>query len=107
MKKITLLLLITMVFIGCNQQDNADKNTINNTNVEAVTAIKSIQLNVTGMTCEGCENTVQDRLINIDGVISAQASYKSELAMVSFDSTKVSKEVIAEAINSLGYKVEN
>ncbi len=66
----------------------------------------TLELSVSGMTCEGCENTVESTLSDIDGVVSAEASHTKAITNVTYDSTKVTREALAMAINKLGYKVE-
>lgn len=69
------------------------------------TAVKTIELHVTGMTCEGCENTITTAVTELPGVTKSVASFREELASVSFDTTQVSIETITETINNLGYTV--
>lgn len=72
-----------------------------------VAALKTIELNVSGMTCEGCENSVETALTKLEGVASAEASYVKKVASISYDSTKVSTSLLTQTINDLGYHVEN
>lgn len=102
MKKILTLLFAAALFAACSSSGN---KTESNTNID-VAAIKTIQLHVTGMTCEGCENTIMTKVNEIDGVTETQASHVEELATVSFDTTQTSIAAISKIINGLGYAVE-
>ena len=69
--------------------------------------IQELTLNVSGMTCDGCEDHVEHTLVQLTGVIRVTASYSEELAEVEFDVGQTDKKAIIDAINSTGYKVED
>jgi len=60
---------------------------------------------VEGMTCTGCENTVEGSLKNIEGVAEADASFETGKAVVKYDKTLVTAEALEAGIVSRGYKV--
>jgi copper chaperone CopZ len=91
---------------SCNQGTSTGSEK-KQTGEQNLAAVKTIQLNVSGMTCEGCENTVESALTKVDGVVTAEASYVKSVASVSYDTTKVKRELLTETINNLGYHVEN
>lgn len=101
MKKILSLLFVVALFTACN---SSGTKTETNTPTD-LAAIKTVQLHVTGMTCEGCENTVMSKVNEIDGVTESKASHVAELTTVSFDTTRTSIAAISETINGLGYTV--
>lgn len=105
MKNIIILLIIGSVLAACNSKTTSE-NKEQGVSTE-VTALKTIELRVTGMTCEGCEHSVETALTDLKGVVSAQASHQKEITVISYDSTKVKPELLAETINGLGYHVEN
>jgi copper chaperone CopZ len=59
---------------------------------------------VEGMTCSGCERTVQRVIGNLDGVKSSKADLKSSTVSVEYDPGKISIDKIKSAINGVGYK---
>ena len=59
---------------------------------------------VEGMTCSGCERTVQGVVLNLEGVESAKADLNSATVSVEYDAEKVSIDQIQSAINKVGYK---
>lgn len=63
----------------------------------------STTLNVEGMTCAGCEATVEAVLSGVDGVIRAEADRKTETALVRFDATRTQPDALIAAINSQTY----
>lgn len=104
MKKLLFLALSLSVLAGCNStvSDKSDgtKKEVN------VAALKTIEFHVTGMTCEGCENTVKEAVNGAEGVASAEASYTAETTTISYDTTLTDQDKLAAIINDLGYKVE-
>lgn len=101
MKKFLGLLLAIALVASCNP---TSKKSETGTTTD-VAAIKTIELHVTGMTCEGCENSVKKAVNEIKGVTGSSASYTAELTTVSFDTTLTSIEEISEVINNTGYTV--
>lgn len=67
---------------------------------------ESVSLNVNGMKCGGCETTVKDKLMGVDGVISVAADHKGKKVDVDFESAKVSLDKIRDAIGEAGFSVE-
>jgi copper chaperone CopZ len=67
--------------------------------------IQTIEFDVEGMTCAGCEESVKHAVNQLDGILEVIPSYENENTEVKFDNTKTSKEDIEKAINSTGYKV--
>ncbi|RUT79487.1 copper chaperone [Ancylomarina longa] len=65
-----------------------------------------MELNVTGMTCTGCENTVENGLKNMDGVIEVKASHKDNKVILKVEKNKVNRDEISQKIEAVGYKVE-
>ena len=105
MKKIFSVLLMGAFFAACNQTTPVQEQTPAAQTVN-VAAIKTIELHVTGMTCEGCENTVKEAVNKIGGVTESNASFQKEAAIVSFDTTMTNLATITKTIDDLGYKVE-
>ena len=66
---------------------------------------ESVSLNVNGMKCGGCETTVKDKLMVVDGVISVTADHKGKKVEVEFESEKVSLDSIRDVIAEAGFSV--
>ena len=60
--------------------------------------IKVCTLNVTGMTCAGCEAAVRNAARTVQGVKDVKASYAKHAAEVTYDATKTTPEAIAKVI---------
>jgi len=59
---------------------------------------------VEGMTCSGCERTVQKVITNLEGVESAKADLQTSTVSVVYDPEKVSIDQIKTAVDKVGYK---
>ena len=68
--------------------------------------ILNAELSIKGMTCTGCEHSVNAALNNSEGVLEASSSYESGIATVKFDQSKVSVDQLATNVEeATGYKV--
>jgi copper chaperone len=67
---------------------------------------ESVSINVTGMKCGGCENSINGKLSAMDGVLSVKASHVDKRVDVEFDPEKISIEDIEDAIDDAGFSVE-
>ena len=65
--------------------------------------MEQLILNVTGMTCGGCENAVKRAVSRLDGVSDVTASHADNQVVVHYDATKVDRARIADAITKAGY----
>jgi copper chaperone CopZ len=65
--------------------------------------IQTVNLEVVGMTCTGCEETVKYAANELDGIIEVNASYENSNAQIKFDASITSKEEVIKAINATGY----
>ena len=80
--------------------------------VQTVTAIaddnkQQVKFTIQGMTCEGCEEQVNNELAKVIGVLAYKTSYACRNSIVTFDKSKVDLKTIAAAINNTGYKVSS
>jgi len=68
-------------------------------------SIKTIKIDINGMTCEHCAVTISN-LLNMDGIVEKQVSYPNHSAKVIFDAEKLSLSKIISRINDTGqYRV--
>jgi len=73
-----------------------------------VNNIVKAKLNIEGMSCNACEESVNYALKSEKGVVSATSSYKTGIAFVEYDKTKVNSEQLKKAVEEkVGYKVKN
>ena len=62
-------------------------------------------LDVSGMSCTGCESNVIDALESLEGVSSATANHESGEVRVEHDGSTVDEETIGGTIEDAGYEV--
>jgi len=101
MKHLFFVVLIAAFFAGCAGKSSGTGNTA--TSTTEVVANKTVTLAIEGMTCTGCENTIQESVTKVKGVTAIKASHLDSTAVVSFDSTKTSLSAIGDAITEAGY----
>ena len=67
--------------------------------------IQKVEFTISGMTCASCGEHVNHEVNKLTGIISSNASYEKENAIVKFDNSKTNIFEIEKAINSTGYSV--
>jgi copper chaperone len=67
--------------------------------------MQKINIKVTGMTCGGCERSVQNALTSHKGVTSAKADRTAGIVAVEFDPAMIERAAIEKAIAEAGFKV--
>jgi copper chaperone CopZ len=65
------------------------------------------EIKINGMTCTGCEQTIQNSVTGISGVKSIVANHSLGSAVVEFESAKTDTTEIKNKINSTGYVAVN
>jgi copper chaperone len=60
---------------------------------------------VSGMTCGGCERSVQNALTSRKGVSAAKADRTTGTVTVDFDPAQIQKDALAKAITEAGFQV--
>ena len=73
----------------------------------AVDNKQQVKFTIQGMTCEGCEEHVNNELSKVNGVIAFKTSYEDKNSLVTFDKSKVDVKTIEAAINKTGYTVKD
>ena len=68
-------------------------------------AIRQVNLKITGMTCAACEDHVKHEVNKLAGIRTIEVSYLNRNALVTFDTAKTSKQAIEKAVKNTGYKV--
>ncbi len=65
--------------------------------------MEQVTLQVTGMTCGGCENAVKRAVSRLEGVSNVTASHTENHVTVDYDAARVDRATIAAAIVKAGY----
>ncbi|MBL0098410.1 MAG: mercuric transport protein MerTP [Bacteroidetes bacterium] len=79
---------------------------------EATTALavvdykQQVKFTIQGMTCEACEEHVNNELSKVNGVLAYKSSYATRSSFVTFNKSKVDVKTIEAAIKKTGYKVK-
>lgn len=99
MKKLIFIFILGIALISCNNNEpskKVDKSQLNFVNLEIA---------VDGMTCNGCENTVQGELMKLDGVGEVKASFVNKLVQVKVDTSVTKLNELENHIEKVGYKI--
>ena len=67
---------------------------------------KQIIVNIGGMGCAGCANTIQEALESMEGIIEASVDLESDTASVTYNPNAVSTSDFKKAIEEAGYNFE-
>ncbi len=69
-------------------------------------AIQIINLNIQGMTCAGCVNSVEKALGNVDGVDLAEVNFALNRAAVHYNPEIANPSVLESAVEEAGFKAQ-
>ena len=95
MKQI-LILLVIVALSAC--QSKPSKNS-----QELPVALIKYHIEVTGMTCEGCESAVNQGVMALDGVNEIKASHVDSNAIVMLDTSALKIAEVVAAIEQTGF----
>lgn len=103
MKKIITAIAFTFVFIACDEVKKENPaETINVETKEVAADLKSIEVEIEGMTCEiGCARTIQSKLSKVNGITYSKVSFESKKGQFTFDENKISEKEIVAKINGI------
>ena len=68
-------------------------------------SIETLNLPVRGMTCGNCARSVERTLASTPGVTKVLVEFEGGRAVVEFDPSLVTREVLVNAVRDLGYEV--
>jgi copper chaperone len=63
-----------------------------------------VDIKVSGMTCGGCERSVQNALTSRKGVTSAKADRNAGIVSVEYDPAVIERPALEKAIQEAGFK---
>jgi copper chaperone len=67
--------------------------------------MEKVEIKVSGMTCGGCERSVQNALTSRKGVTAAKADRNAGVVAVEFDPAVIQRAALEKAIAEAGFKV--
>lgn len=73
---------------------------------KGVSPVKSLEMKIDGMQCDGCAGTIQSILSREPGVKSASVSFPKRIASVFYDPEDTDAARLAEAVTKAGFTVE-
>ena len=68
--------------------------------------VKTVKLEIEGMTCGSCAASITTALKKIDGVRTVEISFEQKGGTVEFDPAKANEQAIVEAVNNAGFKAQ-
>lgn len=67
--------------------------------------MEKVEIKVSGMTCGGCERSVQNALTTHKGVASAKADRAAGIVAIEFDPAVIQRQALEKAIQGAGFQV--
>ena len=95
--------MLAILVAACGNNTSAEKNT----EPGKQAAVEVVIMDISGMHCDGCVNTLTGVLAEMEGVGDVKVSLEYEQAKVKFDPEEVSPEDMKEAVEDKGYEVTN
>ena len=103
MKKLMIVLMASLFMIGCN---NTAKKTDDAASENLSAEWVEVTLNVEGMTCTGCENSVNAGVESLEGISTVESSFEEGWTKVKYDKSTTTIAEIEGKITDTGYEVK-
>ena len=102
MRTLSFLISLSFLVVSCGQQEPEVTEMPVQPEVVEVVPNAEAEMFVSGMTCVmGCKGAIEKSLNAHEGVASFAIMFEDSAATVSFDSTMVSAEELADAVGSV------
>ena len=95
--------MLAMIVAACGNNTSSEKNT----EQKKQSAVEVVVMDISGMHCDGCINTITGVLSEIEGVSDVKVSLEYEQAKVKFNPEEVEADELKAAIEDKGYEVTN
>ena len=106
MKNLVTIFAFVFLIVGCTGQAGKKQDASQQTTtVVAPENLKAIEISVYGMSCEGCERTIQTAVGKLPGIQEVKASHLDSTVIVRFDKTQSTFDDMKTAITEKGYTV--
>lgn len=100
MKNLIILLVPVLFFTAsCKNTPQQSSDT-----KKEITETVSLEIKIEGMTCNGCEQTIENAVKSLAGVMSVDASHVNANAIIEVDPAKLDTTLIKTKIDETGYK---
>lgn len=93
------------IVFGCNNTSTQKNKPELKSAVEANVKTVAVEVSIQGMTCTGCEQTIQSGISSINGVKQVKATFKNGKAYVEFIPGMADTIQMKEKITASGYIV--
>jgi len=100
--QISIVVFLVTVLIAFSCGGNGKKPEKTDSKMEAAV----VEVSISGMTCTGCEQTIQTRVSDLNGVKSVKASFITGKALVEYFPDITDTLKIKESITGSGYLVK-
>ena len=67
--------------------------------------MEQVELSVTGMSCQACEQRIEKALARLDGVVHGAADHRAARVRILFDPVRTSETDVRSCIERAGYTV--
>jgi copper chaperone CopZ len=104
MKKLLIIIAAFSFLFAC--QSNTKSTEANKASAKEKVELVKMEFDVTGMTCTGCEKSVEKGLKKVEGVREVKASHKNNRVTVQVEKDRVDREALAQKIETVGYIVQ-
>lgn len=105
LNKILTVLVVSIIFVSCDTRDKAahGENAENNETQIKEADVKTVQLEIKGMTCEiGCAKLIQSKLYKTNGVTFAEVHFADSSGVVTYDANRLSEKDLVQAVEKAG-----
>lgn len=103
--KALLFLSLVLAFASC--KPGQGDTTGNTKKIPDEANLVEIQLLVEGMTCTGCEESIESGVLALDGTSEAIADFRTGNTIIKADTSMVSIVKLRESIENKGYHVKD
>ena len=100
--KIITSILLFSAFASCNFGNKQNEEIIY---IKKQNIVKE-KIQLSGLTCVGCEITVEEKLAKVEGVVAAKADYYTDEVFVEFDYTKTNLSELIKLLSNTAYKLK-
>ncbi len=100
-----MMLVAALLLAGCNSATEKKDTPAVDSEASAAEWVE-VTLNVEGMTCGGCENSVNAGVESLEGIASVESSHEEGWTKVKYDKALTSVEDIEAKITDTGYEVK-
>ena len=105
-----LIVVFLFLTFGCNSPGNRKSSTeVKPSGTENIKTV-AVEFSIQGMSCTGCEQTIQSGVSSIEGVKQVKANFKNGKAFVEFipeigDTTRMKEKITASGYIVSGIKL--